>query len=594
MQKKVIPVQWMHCRSCEVTLEKTIWKLQNVSKVTANYSKWNVEIEYNWEIDNKSIETIINQNWYKIWEKQTLPWLQKDVLVYYEIFIVAFLLLIGYHILQSKWIDFSSTNVVWSPTLGVVLLIWLTAGFSSCMALVGGLVLAVSAKLNQNSNMSAWRKFYPHIYFNVWRIAGFWIFGAILWILGSVLSMSVSVLAIFTLIVWAIMFLLWVNLTEISPKLASISITLPKFLSKNIWEDSVSDPRLWAMITWALTFFLPCWFTLAMQVYAMSSGSAMMGGMVMATFALWTAPWLIGVWWFTSIFKWSFAKRFFRYVWVLVILLWLFNVINSWNLLKASVFANKINISNIDTSKLEVQEVRIKQLASGYEPRVVSIEPWKKIRLIVESQNNYSCSSRFVIPSVWVNKQLEKWENVIEFVSPNTVGQEIPFSCIMWMYTGKFKVVEPSEKTNSKSFDWTSTNQNWSNNNQSEPWLNINENPLKVEQSSTKQVNTDNFENSSSNNIDQSWIETISMEYTSNWLTPSNLNLKSWKTYKIVINSKTTVGGCMSTILIPWLDENVQYVRNGAQIVFDISPKSSWQYPFTCAMWVPHWYISVE
>lgn len=37
-----------------------------------------------------------------------------------------------------------------SPSLGLVALIGLTAGFSTCMAIVGGLVLAISAKQNKN------------------------------------------------------------------------------------------------------------------------------------------------------------------------------------------------------------------------------------------------------------------------------------------------------------------------------------------------------------------------------------------------------------------------------------------------------------
>jgi len=39
------------------------------------------------------------------------------------------------------------------------------------MALVSGLVLAVSAKINQQKqNLTAWQKFYPHIFFNLGRV----------------------------------------------------------------------------------------------------------------------------------------------------------------------------------------------------------------------------------------------------------------------------------------------------------------------------------------------------------------------------------------------------------------------------------------
>ncbi|HCB52054.1 TPA: hypothetical protein DEP21_05855 [Patescibacteria group bacterium] len=44
-----------------------------------------------------------------------------------------------------------------------------------------------------------------------------------------------------------------------------------------------------------LTFFLPCGFTLAMQILAISSGNFWMGGLIMGFFALGTLPGLLGI-----------------------------------------------------------------------------------------------------------------------------------------------------------------------------------------------------------------------------------------------------------------------------------------------------------
>lgn len=45
--------------------------------------------------------------------------------------------------------SFGAFGDISSPTFGVAFLVGLTAGVSSCMALIGGLVLAVSAKWNE-------------------------------------------------------------------------------------------------------------------------------------------------------------------------------------------------------------------------------------------------------------------------------------------------------------------------------------------------------------------------------------------------------------------------------------------------------------
>jgi sulfite exporter TauE/SafE len=86
---------------------------------------------------------------------------------------------------------------------------------------------------------------------------------------------------------------LGVKLADISPRLSHISITLPKFLGSDIANNGNISKHITAISTGALTFFLPCGFTLAMQAYAITTGSAMTGALTMMTFALGTAPGLL-------------------------------------------------------------------------------------------------------------------------------------------------------------------------------------------------------------------------------------------------------------------------------------------------------------
>jgi hypothetical protein len=88
-------------------------------------------------------------------------------------------------------------------------------------------------------------------------------------------------------------------------------------------------------------------------------------------------------------------------------------------------------------------------------------------------------------------------------------------------------------------------------------------------------------------------VEKINLSYTSSWLS-SDVNVKKWKSYKIVIDVKDTITWCMSKILIPKLDENTQALLAWTQVTFNIKPTESGKFPLTCAMWIPHWYINVE
>jgi sulfite exporter TauE/SafE len=84
------------------------------------------------------------------------------------------------------------------------------------------------------------------------------------------------------------MILLGLNLTNISPRLGSFSLKLPKIFGQHISGEGESK---WStFLTGAATFFLPCGFTLAMQAYAITTGSFITGALVLAFFALGTTP----------------------------------------------------------------------------------------------------------------------------------------------------------------------------------------------------------------------------------------------------------------------------------------------------------------
>lgn len=67
MKKLTIDVTGMHCKSCELLLERSIRDVNNVDKVNADEHKGTVEISYDSEKpDEKAIEDIIKENGYSI------------------------------------------------------------------------------------------------------------------------------------------------------------------------------------------------------------------------------------------------------------------------------------------------------------------------------------------------------------------------------------------------------------------------------------------------------------------------------------------------------------------------------------------------
>lgn len=207
------------------------------------------------------------------------------------------------------------------------------------------------------------------------------------------------------------------------------------------------------MIMGSLTFFLPCGFTQAMQLFAISSGSALTGALTMGIFALGTTPGLIGIGGLTSMVKGVFAKTFFRFAGVVVIVLAFFNVSNGYNLagLNIDILSafNKIVRAQSHTPNITiengVQIVKMIQNSSGYSPNNFTIRKGIPVKWIINSTDSFNCASSIVSTKLGVRQVLQQGENVIEF-TPDEVGP-IRFSCSMGMYSGVFNVIDKTSNT---------------------------------------------------------------------------------------------------------------------------------------------------
>lgn len=422
----------MNCSSCELKLEEQISKTQNIKKVKANRIKWTVEVTYTDSYDEMAIKNIISENWYSIW-KTSKTWLSHNVDDYINIAISIIIIEVVYLYFKQYGIQFWNVENLSASTIWVSLIIGIAAWLSTCMAVIWWLMVWISSKWAQwHSSDKISQRIKPHIYFQIWRILWFWILWGLLWLFWSIISFSSSFLWITTIIIWIIMVLLWFNLTKISPKIWELSIWLPKVLSKNIW--SYGDSKISTIILWVMTFFLPCWFTLAMQWFAVSTWNFVYWGLAMMLFAIWTMPWLLSIWLLSSILKGVWLKKYLAFTGVLVLSLWWFNIFNGYWII--SVMKQPVNIVN--ATNLETEEVRIIQDNTWYTPNKILINPWKKIKLIIESKSLYTCASQMIIPSLWIEKTLKLWENIIEFESPKS--WEISFSCAMGMYKGTLVV----------------------------------------------------------------------------------------------------------------------------------------------------------
>jgi len=94
-------------------------------------------------------------------------------------------------------------------SLPLALLVGLVAGVSTCLALVGGLVLGAAANYAQNHpEATRAQKFRPHLLFNAGRVIGFFILGGILGLVGSTFKLSPLFSGLLTFLVGLVILIL--------------------------------------------------------------------------------------------------------------------------------------------------------------------------------------------------------------------------------------------------------------------------------------------------------------------------------------------------------------------------------------------------
>ena len=610
MNKTVVPIKGMHCRSCELLIEDELKNIPGVKKVDVSHKKACAEVYYNnSQLKVEDIDKAVQNAGYQVGFSEKPPIFSAKVDDYMDIIYAAIVLFFLFILVDGLGFSkFFAVNPGHPSNLLTVALIGLTAGFSTCMALIGGIVLGVSARFSQSHlGASAIEKFKPHLFFNLGRIVSYTILGGAIGLLGSFFQFSGTSLGLVTAAVALVMLTLGLQLTGLFPRLKNISFTLPKGISKLLGIKDRSEKEYShknSFLMGASTFFLPCGFTQAMQLYAVSTGSFVQGAAIMGIFALGTAPGLLSVGGLTAAIKGTFAQKFFKFAGVVVSLLAFFNLNNGLNLLGTNPFndlGNRINAyaasDKNSGAKVEngVQVVRMDQTASGYSPNSFTVTVGIPVRWIINSKDPNTCASSIVSSKLNVRQSLHPGENIIEF-TPKEVGT-IKFSCSMGMYTGSFNVVEKG-----------------SNNDQT------NNNDVQVLAANTAPTLGQPAANGSCGSggggcgcgggkaqaakvgvevtpipaKNENGIQILKTVYTSDAdISPYEFTVKAGKPVRMEVDVKDEGSGCMSTIYIPELTDNPQFLEKGKTLVFEFTPDKPGKYPITCAMGVPRGTITV-
>lgn len=310
----------------------------------------------------------------------------------------------------------------------IILLIGFLASFH-CVGMCGGLVITYTAKNISKKNAA----FKSHFQYNLGRLISYTIIGTLLGTFGSIFTINNTLAGIITIGASIFMILMGVSLIKKINWLEKIKPHTPLFIARFLYAQKIKAPLLIGL----MTGLMPCGPLQAMQLYALSTGSALRGGLSMMIYALGTIPVMFGFGNIISKIGREKIKYFMKISGAIVIILALFMFnrgltnfgANFSSLISQKNTNNNINIAN-------AQEVKMTLANNNYNPNTLYAKKNVPVKWIINVQDLSGCTSTIIMPEYNIKQNLHQGENIIIF-TPTKTG-EIKFSCGMQMVWGKF------------------------------------------------------------------------------------------------------------------------------------------------------------
>lgn len=432
LEKITLYVNGMHCSACEALIESRI----KGSKATLSEKK--VVISANDKSLFPNISALNEQfkdlgysfSYHKP-SSTAGPQVIKGV--------ILALALILIFLINERLGLFNTFSVSNTSSVPAFFVFGLIAGFSSCAALTGGILLSLSKNWVESYSSS---KSKPFILFNLGRIFSFFVLGGLLGLIGNFFSLSLETTSIFTIIVSTIMIVLALQLIGISWA-NKIKIPSFSFISNGSPQIAETLPlnkksAFFPFLVGALTFFLPCGFTIIAQTAVLTTNSFISGATMLTAFAVGTLPALALIS-FSSIKLYSnqrYSQAFSYTAGTLLLFFAVYTINSQLNVLGIPSLNNLINTQRAETTVTEdnknFQILAMEASSFEYTPKFVKLKTGVPVKWEFYNNGATGCATSVISRGLFSGTlNLKPGLNTFEF-TPNKTGT-YKITCSMGM-----------------------------------------------------------------------------------------------------------------------------------------------------------------
>jgi sulfite exporter TauE/SafE/copper chaperone CopZ len=489
LQKRSVRIDGMYCVNCQDIIEKELKKNAGVKKAAVNYRTGHASVTYDETIIGfDKIHEIIKELGYQPLEKQEKAAFQSKTITHTIGTLVIILAL--FMLLRT----FTTSELAASFPLaqegmgyGMLLVIGLLTGVH-CIAMCGGINLSQTLKKEDASSETEVSKssfnfklLLPGILYNGGRLVSYTAVGVLVGALGSVITLSGNFKGVVQLAAGIFMVIMGINMLGLFPFLRRLIPQMPKIFAKKTDEQKTNRSPL---VVGFLNGFMPCGPLQAMQVYALSTGSPIKGGISMFLFCVGTIPLMFALGAASSALsggalsgakKKSFSRIVMQVGAILVTSLGLVMFTSGLTLSSfndsSAADARKANRENTNSRALQEQQQSLSSPANNNPPEpkpfvpviengmqvvkstlrpnrypAITVQQGIPVRWIINAPPGSinGCNYAAIFNEYGIEYVFQQGENVIEF-TPAKTGK-FRYSCWMGMIRSTITVVAEPEK----------------------------------------------------------------------------------------------------------------------------------------------------
>ncbi|GHV84049.1 heavy metal-associated domain-containing protein [Spirochaetia bacterium] len=429
MKTETLKIGGMTCINCQNRIEKKLNAAAGIENAAVSFSKGTAAVTYDDEkLSLKEIITLIESLDYKVINGgQKDPAMQP---IGYLLIIIALYVILRQFTGSPLSTAFPLASA--GMSYGMIFVIGLITSVH-CIAMCGGINLSQCLQTS----------LIPPILYNGGRVISYTVTGVIVGALGQVISVTGAMQGVVQIAAGVFMVIMGINMLGIFPGLRRITPRLPRILQKKV--DASEHQSKSPFVVGLLNGLMPCGPLQAMQLYALSTGSPIAGGVSMFLFSIGTVPLMFGIGALSSLLSKKFTAHVMKAGAIMVAVLGLTMFTNGYSLSGLPSVSNTVTNNN-NNSVVENGVQIVNSTLNGGRYPAITVRQGIPVKWTINAPQGSinGCNNSMIIREYGIKHTFKTGENIIEF-TPERTGK-FSYSCWMGMIRSSITVLAQGEE----------------------------------------------------------------------------------------------------------------------------------------------------